>query len=28
MPMSVEQAVQGVLIGHPREHAATIRAAL
>jgi hypothetical protein len=28
MPMTVEQAVQGVLIGHPREHAATIRAAL
>jgi len=26
--MTVEQAVQGVLIGHPREHAATIRAAL
>jgi hypothetical protein len=28
MPATVEQAVQRVLIGHPREHAATIRAAL
>ena len=28
MPMTVEQAVQGVLIGHPREHAATIQAAV
>jgi hypothetical protein len=28
MPMTVEQAVQGVLIGHPREHTATIQGAV
>jgi hypothetical protein len=28
MPMTVDQAIQGVLIQHPREHAATIQAAL
>jgi hypothetical protein len=28
VPMTVEQAVHGVLINHPRQHAATIQAAL
>jgi hypothetical protein len=27
-PMTVEQAIQGILIGHPRDHAATIRSTL
>ncbi len=27
-PMTVEQAIEGILIGHPREHMATIQAAL
>jgi hypothetical protein len=28
MPATVEQAIQQILIGHPREHNATIQAAL